>query len=81
MSRAAYNNRRLWSATFRVGFSSLFDVRGALTIKRRDLYRDARTVAEVDARSLAGDWAVVGRHLQTAINRFEQESSEKREAG
>lgn len=78
MKKTNYKRRyRFPLANFRTGFSSAFDVRGALAVRHADLYRHERTPAEVDALALAADWAIVGLDIQTAIERVEQETSQK----
>lgn len=75
MKRVVYKKRyRFPVPNFRIGLASVLDVGGALALSLEDLYRDARTPAEVDARALAGDWIAIGQDIQSAIDNFEQEA-------
>jgi hypothetical protein len=64
--------RLLWTDLFG-GYGSVLDLGSTLSLSLHDLYGDARTPQEVDARALASDWYVVGRDIEESIEKFEQE--------
>ncbi len=63
---------RFKPATFLIGFAGVLDIGGTLS-----LHRFPRSFEE-DAKAVAGDWATVGRDIQTATEKFEQEATKNR---
>lgn len=63
---------RFWWADFFGGYGSAIDLGGTYSLRLRDLYGNARTIYEVDARALASDWRAVGQDIKTGVERFEQ---------
>lgn len=54
--------------SFAEGLSRLFDFGGAL-----QMYNRSKTGSEADCQALWADWVMVGRDIQTAMNKYEEE--------
>jgi len=55
--------------SFLQGVASVIDLGGTLLA-----YNESDSAQEADARAIATDWAIVGQDIQTAIDKFGQQT-------